>query len=113
MYRCPLGDRQGQPAWRNPPAGSTPPPAVDTRSEVLALLGQSSRGAVPFVHWYRQKDKQHWVVVDRPKGQKGMKNDGGNPMVRGMNNPTVYNIIHNIPKESTIFNVELHFETEN
>lgn len=94
MYGCPLGDRRGQPAWRNPPAGSTPPPAADTRSEVLALLGQSSRGAVPFVHWYRQKEKQHGVVVDRPKGQEGVKNDGGNPVVKMYEHTySIYNVI--------------------
>lgn len=77
LHRCPLGDRRGQPAWRNLPAGNTPPPAVDTQSEVLALLGQSSRGAVPFVRWYRQKEKQHGVVVDRPKGQKRGEESNG------------------------------------
>lgn len=57
LYHCPLGDRRGQPAWRNLPAGNTPPPAVDTQTEVLALLGQSSRGAVPSVHWYHGRRK--------------------------------------------------------
>lgn len=70
---------------------------------------------MPFVHWYGQKGKQHGVVVDRPKGQKEVKNDGGNPMVKMYEHTysIQHNRIHNIPKESTIFNVELHFETEN
>lgn len=43
---------QGQPARHNLPAGSTPPPADGIQSVEPAHASQSSRDAVPFVHWY-------------------------------------------------------------
>lgn len=55
-----LGGRQGQPAGRNPPAGSRPPPADDIQSVALAPASQSSKDAVPFAHWgKRTKPKKH------------------------------------------------------
>lgn len=53
-----LGGRQGQPAGRNPPAGSRPPPADDIQSVALAPASQSSKDAVPFAHWGKKNKKK-------------------------------------------------------
>lgn len=53
-----LGGRQGQPAGRNPPAGSRPPPADDIQSVALAPASQNSKDAVPFAHWGGKKNKK-------------------------------------------------------
>lgn len=48
---------RGQPARRNLPAGSKPPPADDIQSEELAHASRSSTDAVPFVRWYHMHNK--------------------------------------------------------
>lgn len=53
-----LGGRQGQPAGRNPPAGSRPPPADDIQSVALAPASQNSKDAVPFAHWGGKKNNK-------------------------------------------------------
>lgn len=65
-----LGGRQGQPAGRNPPAGSRPPPADDIQSVALAPASQNSKDAVPFAHWGGKKNKKKTKNTGTQK-QKG------------------------------------------
>lgn len=69
-----LGGRQGQPAGRNPPAGSRPPPADDIQSVALAPASQNSKDAVPFAHWggkktQKKKNKKHRHPKTKGKGK--------------------------------------------
>lgn len=72
-----LGGRQGQPAGRNPPAGSRPPPADDIQSVALAPASQNSKDAVPFAHWggknppkkTKKKNQQHRHPKTKGKGK--------------------------------------------
>lgn len=72
-----LGGRQGQPAGRNPPAGSRPPPADDIQSVALAPASQNSKDAVPFAHWGgkktpkkpQKKPQQHRHPKTKGKGK--------------------------------------------
>lgn len=69
-----LGGRQGQPAGRNPPAGSRPPPADDIQSVALAPASQSSKDAVPFAHWGKRtkpkKTPTHTHNTQAPKNER-------------------------------------------
>lgn len=67
-----LGGRQGQPAGRNPPAGSRPPPADDIQSVALAPASQSSKDAVPFAHWGKKKIKKN-TGTQKQKGKAKLR----------------------------------------
>lgn len=64
-----LGGRQGQPAGRNPPAGSRPPPADDIQSVALAPASQNSKDAVPFAHWGGKKNNNTGTQKQKGKAK--------------------------------------------
>lgn len=70
-----LGGRQGQPAGRNPPAGSRPPPADDIQSVALAPASQNSKDAVPFAHWggKKQTKKTNNTGTQKQKGKAKLR----------------------------------------
>lgn len=73
------GGHQDQPARRNLPAGSTPPPADDIQSEAPAPASQSSIDAVPYVHWYHTKRK-----ICQKAGKRWMDKKQACPVVKTM-----------------------------